>query len=98
MTSSLILDLLFFELVFLEEEYNSKTQFPTWSQFQTSATLNLTLNADNNGQLQVINKMAHISLIFTWTEAFLVYILEFIKHPSRGQELLKYMQVIRTAA
>ncbi len=41
----------------------------------------------------------HITTIHVWTSAFLVFAAVFLRaHPSRTQELLKYCQIVRTAA
>ena len=62
---------------------------------------NLAINPEDPGQFllqQQTSNQRKITSIFDWTTAFNVYISIFIvSHPSRAQELLRYMALIRFA-
>jgi hypothetical protein len=59
------------------------------------------LNISSSGQLIIkpVQPSKSINSIADWTDAFLVYASIYLAaHPHRIQELLKYMNIIRTAA
>ena len=52
------------------------------------------------GVLKPVEKIPHkISTISTWTSMFLAYTSVYLSfHPSRAQEILKYMHIVHSAA
>ena len=70
-----------------------------WKFSPPSQGIPLSLDAEGKLVLQEPKRKYQISSILGWTDAFLVFLAVFSSaHPSRVQELLKYMHIVRTAA
>lgn len=72
-----------------------------WGDSQAGQQRDITLSWDNAGRpvFRDARPQRRITSIAAWTSAFLVYTSVFLDfHPSRCQEILKYMHTIRSAA
>ena len=70
-------------------------------EIQSPPSQGMPLSLDAEGMLALHEPKwkYQISSILGWTDAFLVFVAFFSSaHPSRVQELLKYMHIVRTAA